>query len=163
MRNWCARRAGELNEGGMDQHFSERLGKLLQLERSEDNSTGWLDVYTVKLAQGRAGYRVKMRKDPNNSKAQDLVKGAAVSTPREAAIRRAEFVAENPFPPKDPGRKVCCPMPYCLDPLTPNSFTSPLSCAFAEKAQEQRGRQHGEGTFFSSGLGARPQPGEALV
>ena len=54
------------------------------------------------------GYNVKMRLDPNNSKVQAILKGGAVPTPREAAIRRAEFVAEHPFPPKAAGRKVCC-------------------------------------------------------
>ena len=89
-----------------DEHFSARLGKWLILERSENNPTGWLDVYPAELARGRVGYRVKMRKDPNNSKAQDWVKGIAMPTPRDAAIRRAEYVAENPFPPKDPGRRL---------------------------------------------------------
>ena len=91
-----------------DWHFSQRLGRWVELVRSQDNPFGWLDVVDAKLAGGKEGYRVKMRKDPNNSKAQDFAKGAAVSTARAAAIRRVEYLAENPFPPKEEGRKVCC-------------------------------------------------------
>ena len=42
-------------------------------------------------------------------------KGLSVwGIPRDAAIRRAEYVAENPFPPKDPGRKVIALAQYAL-------------------------------------------------
>ncbi len=105
---------------GMDDnwHFSELLGRSAELVRCQDNPFGWLDVVVAKLAGGKPGYRVKMRLDPNNSKAQDFLKGSALPTPRAAAIRRAEHVAENPFPPKEEGRKVCfaasvCPMRVC--------------------------------------------------
>ena len=93
-----------------DWHFSARLGKWLLLVRSEDNPFGWLDVVPAKLAGDKVGYRVKMRKDPNNSKVQDFVAGKALGTAREAAIRRAEWVAGNPFPPKAAGRKVRLPL-----------------------------------------------------
>lgn len=106
--------------GGMadDWHFSERLGKWLLLVRSEDNPFGWQDVIPAKLAGGKVGYRVKMRKDPNNSKVQDFVAGRALGTAREAAIRRAEWVAENPFPPKAAGRKVHLPLCPFLFPIS---------------------------------------------
>jgi hypothetical protein len=64
-----------------EQHFSSRLGKWVTLVHSEDNPFGWLDVVQANLAGGRVGYRVKMRMDPNNSKVQDFVKGAALGTP----------------------------------------------------------------------------------
>ena len=91
-----------------DSHYSQRLGKWLQLERSEASlkGGGWLDVVPKKLAGDKVGYHVKMRKDPNNSGAQDTLPGKALDTPREAAIRRAEWIAEHPFPPKAAGRKV---------------------------------------------------------
>ena len=101
-----------------DRHFSQRLGRWVELERSEDNPSGWLDVVEAKLSGGRVGYRVKMRKDPNNSKAQDFVAGKALGAPREAAIRRAEWVAENPFPPKASGRKVRLPLCPILFPIS---------------------------------------------
>ena len=45
-----------------------------------------------------------MRMDPNNSKAQDFIKGAAVGTPRKAAMSgrmvNAQWMAENTFPRK---------------------------------------------------------------
>ena len=90
-----------------DWHYFQRLGRWVELERSETNAFGWLDVVDAKLAGGKKGYRIKMRLNPNNSKAQDFLKGCALPTPRAAAIRRAEYVAENPFPPKEEGRKVC--------------------------------------------------------
>ena len=91
-------------------HFSERLGRWVELVRSTDNTLGWQDVVTANLARGRVGYHVKMRKDPNNSKVQDRVAGEALASPREAAIRRAEWIAENPFPPKAAARKVRQPL-----------------------------------------------------
>ena len=80
-----------------DSHYSQRLGKWLQLERSEASlkGGGWLDVVPKKLAGDKVGYHVKMRKDPNNSGAQDTLPGKALDTPREAAIRRAEWIAEH--------------------------------------------------------------------
>ena len=70
------------------------------------------------LSGGRMGYRVKMRKDPNNSKAQDVVAGKALGTPCEAAIRRAEWTAEIPFPSKAHGRKVRLPLCPVLFPIS---------------------------------------------
>ena len=80
-----------------------------------------LQAVVDKLAGDKVGYRVKMRKDPNNSIVQDFVAGKALGTPREAAIRRAEWVAEHPFPPKAAGRKVrllLCPF---LLPFSPHA------------------------------------------
>ena len=101
-----------------DWHFSARLGKWLLLVRSEDNPFGWLDVVPAKLAGDKVGYRVKMCKDPNNSKAQDFVAGKALGTPREAAIRRAEWITKNPFPPKAHGRKMRLPLCPILFPIS---------------------------------------------
>ena len=69
-----------------DSHYSQRLGKWLQLERSEASlkGGGWLDVVPKKLAGDKVGYHVKMCKDPNNSRAQDTLPGKALDTPREA-------------------------------------------------------------------------------
>ena len=50
-----------------DWHFSERLGKWLLLVRSEDNQFGWLDIIQAKLTGDKAGYRIKMRKDPKTT------------------------------------------------------------------------------------------------
>ena len=87
-------------------------------QRGHHNPFGWLDVVPAKLAGDKVGYRVKMRKDPNNSKVQDFVAGKALGTAREAAIRRAEWVAGNPFPPKAAGRKVCLPLCPILFPIS---------------------------------------------
>ena len=51
-----------------DWHFSQRLGRWVELVRSQDNPFGWLDVVDAKLARGEEGFRVKMRLDPNNSR-----------------------------------------------------------------------------------------------
>ena len=70
----------------------------------------------------------------------------------DAAIRRAEFVAEHPFPPKAVGRKVCClccPFAYLLP-----DASSDMRCVLvrlpsvcAEKAREQEGGEGGERVF----------------
>ena len=109
------------------QHFSQRLGRWVQLVRSEANDYGWQDVVPKKLARGKVGYNVKMRLDPENSSVQSFLKGGAVASPRAAAIRRAEFVAEHPFPPKAAGRKVCCPC--YLDAMTAISLMCDCACA----------------------------------
>ena len=142
-----------------DTHFSTRLGNWLQLERSEANNKGhgWLDVVPKRLAGDKVGYHVKMRKDPNNSKAQDFVAGKALGTPREAAIRRAEWVAEHPFPPKDAGRKVRLLMCPFLFPFSPRAD----SC-LADQAQAEGRGQGGGASLNSAGLGSGPQPREPM-
>ena len=125
--------------------------------RSEDNPFGWQDVVDAKLAGGKEGYRVKMRLDPNNSKAQDFLKGKALPTAREAAIRRAEYMAEHPFPPRKAGLKVCCPC--CLvarDACSDRRCVCVLLTVCAEKAREQEGgeRRARGGAFVPSDMGA---------
>ena len=85
-----------------------------QRGQPQGRTGGWLDVVPKKLAGDKVGYHVKMpgRKDPNNSGAQDTLPGKALDTPREAAIRRAEWIAEHPFPPKAEAARCARPLPH---------------------------------------------------
>ena len=141
-----------------DTHYSTRLGKWLQLERSEANlkGGGWLDVVPKKLAGDKVGYHVKMRKDPNNSGAQDTLPGKALDSPREAAIRRAEWISEHPFPPKAAGRKVHPPF---APSFSQSYHVTCVSCLSQVKLKRKaEGKLGGGASFFPSGLGAGPQP-----
>ena len=87
-----------------DFHDDPLRGRL-RLVSSTEATTGWQDVVPKELSKGRTGYRVKMRLDPENSNDQTYIKGVTRDTPREAAIWRAQYIHDNPFPPKQPGNK----------------------------------------------------------
>ena len=97
-----------------------------------------------------------MRMDLNNSNAQDFVNGAAVGALREAVICRAEWVAENPFPPKDPGQKVSpllCPFLSRSHHMLSDSCLSHVTDHGSSGIKSGRRGQGGGAPFFSAGMG----------
>ena len=104
----------------MDDFYDDPVRGRLLLVRSGESETGWKEVLGRELAGGRWGYRVKMNTDPENTIGQTYIKGNSRGTAREAAIWRAQYIFDNPFPAKRPEttkvRPARCPKP--CNPLT---------------------------------------------
>ena len=77
--------------------FHPKHGRL-QLKRSRRNGSGYESVYERGLAKGRVAYYAKH---------MSIFLGDGLPTAREAAIRLAVHLAENPPPAKKAAGKVC--------------------------------------------------------
>ena len=92
----------------MEMWYDDVLRGRLRLVGSNDSSTGWRDVVPKKMGRGRTGYRVKMCIDPENCTKQTYIPGDTVDEPRKAAVWRAQYMYDHPFPAKRPNTKKVC-------------------------------------------------------